>query len=109
MQICDEIARLFSSDGSFSTTAAELRRLVATKSGRNYLDDGTLGGVGGRGQRRHLHSRQQDLQLRQLQLWQAHVWRGDGVERVLGDGGVAEGEEEGGGVADVEVVVEGED
>ena len=41
MQICDEIARLFSSDGSFSTTAAELRRLVATKSGRNYLDDGT--------------------------------------------------------------------
>ena len=41
MQICDEIARIFSSDGSLSSTAAELRRLVATKSGRNYLNDGT--------------------------------------------------------------------
>ena len=41
MQICDEISRLFSSDGSFSSSAAELRRLVATKSDRNYLDDGS--------------------------------------------------------------------
>jgi hypothetical protein len=61
--------------------------------------------MGGGGNFRHLHSRQQDWQLQQLQLWQAQVWRGDGVERVLGDGGVVEGEEEAGGVA----VVEGED
>jgi hypothetical protein len=62
--------------------------------------------VGGQGQRRHLHSLQQDLQLRQLQLWQAHVWRGDGVARVLGDGGVVEEGEEVVDVAVVEGVVE---
>jgi hypothetical protein len=50
--------------------------------------------LGGVGHRRHLYSRQQDWQLRQLQLWQAHVWRCDRGERVLGDGGVVEGEEE---------------
>jgi ubiquitin C-terminal hydrolase len=41
MQICDEVARLFSSAGNFFSSAAELRQLVATKSGRNYLNDGT--------------------------------------------------------------------
>ena len=41
MQICDEVARLFSSAGKVSSSAAELRRLVASKSGRNYLNDGT--------------------------------------------------------------------
>ena len=41
MKICDEIARLFNTDGNFISTAAELRRLVAIKSGRNYLCDGS--------------------------------------------------------------------
>jgi hypothetical protein len=56
-------------------------------------------GGGGIGQRRHLRSWHQDLQLRQLQLWQAYIWRVNGVERVLGDGGVVDGEEGDGGVA----------
>ena len=41
MQICDEISRLFSSDGNFLSSASVLRQLVATRSGRNYLKDGT--------------------------------------------------------------------
>ena len=45
-------------------------------------------------------------QLAQLQLWQTHVCCGDGVERVLGDGGVVEGGEEAVGVAVVEGAVE---
>jgi hypothetical protein len=52
---------------------------------------------------------QQYLQLRQLYFWQAHAWRVNGFERVLGDGGVVEGEEEDRGVAEFEGVVEGED
>jgi hypothetical protein len=61
--------------------------------------------VGGLGHR-HLHSLQQDLWLRQLQLWQAHVWRGNGFERVLGDGRVVEGQKEAVGVNVVEGAVE---
>ena len=41
MKICDEIARIFSSDGNFSSSAAELRQLVALRSGRHYLSNGT--------------------------------------------------------------------
>jgi hypothetical protein len=45
--------------------------------------------LGGVGHRRHLYSRQQDWQL-----WQLQLWRCERGERVLGDGGVVEGEEE---------------
>jgi hypothetical protein len=41
MKICDEVARLFNTGGNFTLSAAELRRLVATKSGRHYLKDGS--------------------------------------------------------------------
>ena len=41
MKICDEVARLFSSGGHFAVSSAELRRLVADKSGRTYLKDGS--------------------------------------------------------------------
>ena len=41
MKICDEVARLFNSDGNYVSSAAVLRQLVATKSGRMYLADGT--------------------------------------------------------------------
>ena len=41
MKICDEIARLFTTEGNFVSSAGELRRLVAMKSGRNYLHDGS--------------------------------------------------------------------
>ena len=40
MKICDEISRLFRSKENY-TSAAELKRLVATKSGKTYLNDGT--------------------------------------------------------------------
>ena len=41
MKICDEISRLFNSAGNCVCSAAELRRLVANKSGRHYLQDGS--------------------------------------------------------------------
>jgi ubiquitin C-terminal hydrolase len=41
MEICDEVARLFNTVKHFTLSAAELRRLVATKSGRHYLKDGS--------------------------------------------------------------------
>ena len=41
MKICDEIARLFNSDGNYASSAAVLRHLIATKSGRLYFKDGT--------------------------------------------------------------------
>ena len=62
-----------------------------------------------------LQSQQQEWQLGQLWLWQAHVWLYGGDGRVLGDGGVdVEGEGEADGVAgavadDVDDVVDGED
>ena len=40
MKICEEISRLFRSKENY-TSAAELKRLVATKSGKTYLNDGT--------------------------------------------------------------------
>ena len=41
MRICEEVTRLFNTAGKFTSSAAELRRLVATKSGRPYLKDGS--------------------------------------------------------------------
>ena len=41
MKICDEVARLFNTEKHLTLSAAELRRLVATKSGRHYLKDGS--------------------------------------------------------------------
>ena len=41
MKICDELSRLFNCQGSFTASAGELRRLVATHSGREYLFAGT--------------------------------------------------------------------
>ena len=41
MEICDEISRLFNSEGNFICSASELRRVVAKKSGRHYLQDGS--------------------------------------------------------------------
>jgi ubiquitin C-terminal hydrolase len=41
MKICEEVTRLFNTAGNFTSSAAELRRLVATKSGRHYLKDGS--------------------------------------------------------------------
>ena len=59
-----------------------------------------LGGMGGRRRRHHvLQSQQQEYHLWQLCLWQDHVWRGGGDERVLGVGGFdAEVDGEAGGV-----------
>ena len=41
MKVCDEISRLFNSGENFLLTAAEVRNLVASKSGREYLNDGS--------------------------------------------------------------------
>ena len=41
MEICNELSRLFSSEGNFFSSCAVLRHLVAAKSGRNHLNDGT--------------------------------------------------------------------
>ena len=69
--------------------------------------EGVLGG-GGRKRHHRLHFLQRYGQLRQLLLWQAHVWRGDGGGQVLDDGGALEGDEEAVGADVVEgwVVVE---
>ena len=55
------------------------------------------------------HFQHQDGQLGQLLLWLAHVWRGDGGGRVLGDGGDDEGQGEADGVVEVEGLVVVED
>ena len=41
MRVSEEVTRLFNTAGNFTSSAAELRRLVATKSGRHYLKDGS--------------------------------------------------------------------
>ena len=41
MKICDELSRILNSEGRFSASAGELRRLVATQSGRDYLNNTT--------------------------------------------------------------------
>ena len=64
--------------------------------------------LGGRGGWRHhcLHFLQQDEQLRQLLLWRALVWRGDGGGQILDDGGAFEGDGEAVGAVLVEGWVE---
>ena len=67
----------------------------------------------GWGRRQRLHFLQQDEQLRQLLLWRALVWHGDGGGQVLDEGGAVEGDGEAGGAvgwdgeADGAVEVEG--
>ena len=41
MKICDEVSRLFNANENFTLSAAELRLLVAMRSGRLYLKDGS--------------------------------------------------------------------
>ena len=41
MDICDEISRLFKADENYLSSASALRHLVALKSGKKYLNDGT--------------------------------------------------------------------
>ena len=41
MKICEEVTSLFNTVRNFTSSAAELRRLVASKSGRHYLKDGS--------------------------------------------------------------------
>ena len=66
-------------------------------------------GRGGRKRHHRLHFLQQYEQLRQLLLWQAHVWRGDRGGQVLDDGRAVEGDEEAVGTDVVEGLVEVED
>ena len=76
--------------------------------GAHFGGGGGVLGEGGRKRHHRLHFLQRYEQLRQLLLWQAHVWRGDGGGQVLDDGGAVEGDEEAVGVDVVEgwVVVE---
>ena len=41
LPISDELSRILSTDGKFSTSAAQLRFLVGTSSGRNHFCDGS--------------------------------------------------------------------
>ena len=41
MEVCDEISRLFNYTQNSTTSAATLRYLVALKSGKEYLYDGS--------------------------------------------------------------------
>ena len=41
MQICDEVSRLFNWEGDMPASAAEVRHIVATVSGNDYLSNGS--------------------------------------------------------------------
>ena len=41
LPISDELSRIFLTDGTFATSAAQLRLLVGTSSGKYYLCDGS--------------------------------------------------------------------
>ena len=77
--------------------------------GAHFGGGGGVLGEGGRKWHHRLHFLQRYEQLRQLLLWQAHVWRSDGGGQVLDDGGAVEGDEEAVGAGVVEGWVEVQD